>query len=533
MHPSYVVLAASAVASFSSVSAFTGHGTVYGPIQPSGGNCALMSYPEYAVSNYAAINKDQWDDTMNCGRCAVVKCVDSQCVSPSKASEIVYIIDQCPGCENGDLDLSPTVFEAITGLSYTILDIEWEFVTCPMDQKIEYCLKPGSSAYWAAIQPTNMAAGVDSVTIDGKTASMVDSAYFFLLDGDSVATTDLSHVTIQMTSVTGEVIEDVVSFENAECVEETPVPAETSVPPTTETATSVPAATETATSAPATTETATSAPVTETPVPATAETATSVPTTTETATSAPATETSVPAATETTTSVPATETPMPATLETATSAPATETPVPATAETATSAPATETPVPATAETATSAPATEPPVTATADTATSVSATESPVLATAETATSVVAITKIATTEASPTSVETAADESNAAAATTSPPTESSVPADSTTSGGTSESIRTRNTGGSGHAIVVSVLAVLGCLLIAVVLIIALVIKKKKKLNEQLEQEKIPAHGDGCRYSSESDFHTNIAVDQQTVFSYTAVTTPQPEISSSI
>ncbi|KAL7681835.1 putative RlpA-like domain superfamily protein [Plasmopara halstedii] len=42
------------------------------------------------------------------------------------------ILDQCPGCGYGGLDLSPEVFEKIT----------------------EYCLKTGSTEFWVAVQPT-------------------------------------------------------------------------------------------------------------------------------------------------------------------------------------------------------------------------------------------------------------------------------------------------------------------------------------------------------------------------------------------
>ncbi|KAG6954806.1 hypothetical protein JG687_00011578 [Phytophthora cactorum] len=208
MHPAHrfqqVLLVSSAVAAdFGSAGAYTGEGTTYGLTDPSGGNCNFMDYPQAAVSNFVAINKVQWDDSMSCGRCAQVTCTDPQCAGRSKQSEIVYVVDQCPGCNDGDLDLSPTVFKAITGMEPSRVEISWEFVTCPVSGKIKYCLKEGSNAFWAAIQPTHTVVGVDSVTIDGKPTSMVASSFYFLLDGDSTEKSDLSNLKITMTSVSG------------------------------------------------------------------------------------------------------------------------------------------------------------------------------------------------------------------------------------------------------------------------------------------------------------------------------------------
>jgi len=418
-----------------------------------------MSYPDLAKTNFAAINKAQWNRTMNCGGCARVKCTDAQCVNPSKSSDLVYIVDQCRGCSDGDLDLSPTVFKAITGMTPSRVKIEWEFVTCPVFKHIEYCLKKGSNSYWAAVQPTNMAARVNSVTIDGKPTSMVESAYYFLLDGNSTAMSDLTHLTIRLTSVAGEVVEDVVSFANADCVEGSNQFSSTT------SATSPPSpTTQTPTTATPTTQT----PTTQTPT-------TQTPTTQSPTTSTPTAE------------VPTTETP--ATQKPITDTPTTQTPTTQTATTQT---------PATQTATTKSPTTQTPTTPTP------------------------------TTDTQTTQTPSATPISTPASETTAPPTSSS---DNTSSGNTPESINTQGGAGTGPTVVVSVLAVLGCLFVAVVFIVAVVITKKKKLDEQLEQEKL--HADGSRYSSPSDFHTNVAIDEQMAYSYAAAVTPQPVSSTSI
>ncbi|RAW26253.1 hypothetical protein PC110_g17331, partial [Phytophthora cactorum] len=58
---------------------YEGYGTVYTLSSPSDGNCNFMSWPDDAVTKYAALNTEQWEETMNCGRCAEVSCTDASC----------------------------------------------------------------------------------------------------------------------------------------------------------------------------------------------------------------------------------------------------------------------------------------------------------------------------------------------------------------------------------------------------------------------------------------------------------------------
>ncbi|KUF92575.1 Tubulin gamma chain [Phytophthora nicotianae] len=175
-----------------------------------------MNWPEAAVTKYAALNAEQWEETMNCGRCAEVSCTDASC---SGQSEIVYIMDQCPGCAYGDLDLSPDVFESITGQSYTKLSIEWKFVDCPISNNVQYCLKTGSSEFWVAVQPANCVSGVQSLSINGQETSVIDSAYYFLIDGSGESVADLNSISISIKGVNGEVLEETLSLSADECTE--------------------------------------------------------------------------------------------------------------------------------------------------------------------------------------------------------------------------------------------------------------------------------------------------------------------------
>ncbi|KAE9006114.1 hypothetical protein PF005_g13426 [Phytophthora fragariae] len=262
--------------------AYEGYGTVYTLSAPSDGNCNFMSWPDAAVTKYAALNTEQWEETMNCGRCAQVSCTDASCAGQS--SEIVYIMDQCPGCAYGDLDLSPDVFESITGQSYTKLSIEWEFVDCPVSNNVQYCLKTGSSEFWVAVQPANFVSGVQSLSINGQGTSLIDSAYYFLIDGSGESVADLNSVSISLTGVNGEVLEETVSLSADECTDGTKQFAASSSAQSTilagSTSTSSPTtsySTTAPTSAPTATPTPTPTPGTPTPTPTITPNTTSAP----------------------------------------------------------------------------------------------------------------------------------------------------------------------------------------------------------------------------------------------------------------
>ncbi|DAZ93231.1 TPA: hypothetical protein N0F65_005085 [Lagenidium giganteum] len=198
---------------------FTADGTTYGLTEPKSGNCNFHAYPDEAKVKFAALNTEQFMQTKNCGRCAEVACTDPLCANAKVKKEVVYIVDQCPGCPFGDLDLGAEVFESITGLTSNRVQIKWKFVDCPVKTNVVYCLKGGSNEFWVAIQPANFVAGIESMQINGKDTTMVDSAYFFLLDSKSEYKTDLSSVKITLKSVNGEVIEDTVALTAGNCTE--------------------------------------------------------------------------------------------------------------------------------------------------------------------------------------------------------------------------------------------------------------------------------------------------------------------------
>uniref|UniRef100_A0AAV1V2G7 Expansin-like EG45 domain-containing protein n=1 Tax=Peronospora matthiolae TaxID=2874970 RepID=A0AAV1V2G7_9STRA len=192
---------------------FEGDGTSYTLGQVSSGNCNFMSALPTASTNYVALNQEQWNSLGNCGRCIEVSCIDDRCTAKNKTA-IVQVLDRCPECKHGALDLSPTVYKEITGLDPHRLTVRWRFVDCPNPASVQVCLKEGSNANWMAVQPTNGLVGVKSVTVNGGVTTMLDGAYYYV---STTPNTDLSAVKVAITSVNGDVISDTYSLTAGKC----------------------------------------------------------------------------------------------------------------------------------------------------------------------------------------------------------------------------------------------------------------------------------------------------------------------------
>jgi expansin (peptidoglycan-binding protein) len=195
---------------------YVGDGTAYTLGSIESGNCNFL-YSGYAgaITDYAAINNAQWDALTNCGRCVTVKCVDSRCTSSQSAT--VQILDRCPECKMGDLDLSPSVFKTLTGSDPSRYKIQWEFIKCPITGNIRYCFSRGGNGWWAAIQPTNFADGIYRMRINDMEATITPNAYYYLTN-QWVNTSD---VRIELTNINGYTITDRVSLRAGECSEGT------------------------------------------------------------------------------------------------------------------------------------------------------------------------------------------------------------------------------------------------------------------------------------------------------------------------
>jgi expansin (peptidoglycan-binding protein) len=122
----------------------TGEGTYYSAT--GAGNCSFDPSPNDLM--VAAMNHPDYGTADWCGACLEV-------TGPQGNSVRVRVVDQCPECKTGDLDLSPQAFEMLSPLSAGRIKISWHEVACDVSGPIDYHFKDGTNEYWTAIQIRN------------------------------------------------------------------------------------------------------------------------------------------------------------------------------------------------------------------------------------------------------------------------------------------------------------------------------------------------------------------------------------------
>ena len=95
----------------------------------------------------AAMNAAEFDNAAYCG--AYIQ------VHGPKGTVTVRIVDLCPGCNAGHLDLSREAFAAIADLPQGVVPITWQVVSPALSGPIVYHFKDGSNQWWTAIQIRN------------------------------------------------------------------------------------------------------------------------------------------------------------------------------------------------------------------------------------------------------------------------------------------------------------------------------------------------------------------------------------------
>jgi expansin (peptidoglycan-binding protein) len=148
----------------------------------------------------AAINAPDWDNSAWCGACARVE-------GPN-GNVTVRIVDLCPECASGDLDLSPEAFEQIAPIERGRVPISWTFVTCGVSGPVKYRYKDGTNQWWTAVQVLNHALPVVSLewSSDGSSFHLTQRQdYNYFLDDAGFGE---GSVTVRITAIDGQVLTD-------------------------------------------------------------------------------------------------------------------------------------------------------------------------------------------------------------------------------------------------------------------------------------------------------------------------------------
>jgi len=161
--------------------------------------------------NVAAMNVAEWAGSAVCGECVSV--------AGPKGTVTVRIVDECPDCQMGQLDLSQQAFAQIADVSAGRVAITWTPVACNVTGNISYWLKDGSSQWWTAIQVRNSRLPVAKLEwLQGSFWTAVDRAdYNYFVAGSGVGP---GSYRVRITAVDGQTITDTLP----------PVQASTAVP---------------------------------------------------------------------------------------------------------------------------------------------------------------------------------------------------------------------------------------------------------------------------------------------------------------
>jgi expansin (peptidoglycan-binding protein) len=142
-----------------------------------GGNC---SFGPPSSNLYVALGPQEYQAGAACGGYIDVK--------GPKGSVRVKVVDQCPECEKGHLDLSEAAFARIGNVSEGIIPISYKGVqNPPLPGPITMKVKDGASQYWLALLADNHGNPLAKLEVkapSGGWVAMKHTDYNYWLDED-------------------------------------------------------------------------------------------------------------------------------------------------------------------------------------------------------------------------------------------------------------------------------------------------------------------------------------------------------------
>ena len=188
---------------------YNGEATFYGAT--GAGHCSLDPVEPGEPLMVAAMNAEQYDNSEACGAYVeVYGPKQEQGADPI----VVKIVDECPECQPGDLDLSLEAFGLIADPSDGRVPISWQLVNPGKTDPIIYHSKEGSTnEYWTAIQIRNSNAPISMLEVqedDGSWTELNREPYNYFIDSDGVGA---GEQTFRITNTLGQSI--IETFEPA------------------------------------------------------------------------------------------------------------------------------------------------------------------------------------------------------------------------------------------------------------------------------------------------------------------------------
>jgi expansin (peptidoglycan-binding protein) len=160
------------------------------------GNCGFDKSADLMVG---AMNHTDYAGSAVCGECVAI--------TGPKGSVTIAIVDQCPECKPGDIDLSPQAFAKLDDLSAGRIPISWKVVSCGLPGPIAYHEKDGVNPYWSAIQIRNSNNAILKLEAmkNGAYEELMRVDYNYFLDASGLGNGPYQ---FRVTDVYGNVLED-------------------------------------------------------------------------------------------------------------------------------------------------------------------------------------------------------------------------------------------------------------------------------------------------------------------------------------
>lgn len=161
-------------------------------------NCSYPSPP--ADGLFVALSPGEYDSAAACGGYLEVHGPDG--------SVRVEVIDQCPGCADGHIDLSEAAFSAIAPLNQGLIDVTYQPLVNPsLPGPISLLVKQGSSQYWLALLAMNTGNALSSVQVQSESGggwySLVRASYNYWVAQSGAGA---GPFTVKLTDVQGHVV---------------------------------------------------------------------------------------------------------------------------------------------------------------------------------------------------------------------------------------------------------------------------------------------------------------------------------------
>ncbi|RSM04029.1 hypothetical protein CDV31_010219 [Fusarium ambrosium] len=122
-----------------------------------GGTCSFVSYSLPSGIYGTAFSGSNWNLAANCGACIEV-------TGPNGKKIKTMIVDKCPECDKGHLDLFQNTFDAVGG-SNGLVSTSYKWVTCDITTPLVLRNKEGTSQWWFSMQVRNSNVPVKSLEV--------------------------------------------------------------------------------------------------------------------------------------------------------------------------------------------------------------------------------------------------------------------------------------------------------------------------------------------------------------------------------